>query len=169
MLQGTDTAGKDGVIRKVLSGVDPVNFRMTAFRQPTAEELSHDFLWRIHKAVPARGQVGIFNRSHYEDVLVPRVHQLVPEAEWKQRYEQINDFERLLTANGTTIVKFFLHISKGEQRDRLESRLKNAKKRWKFKKHDLDERKLWDKYQKAYAAMLTECNTDESPVVHRAV
>ena len=113
-----DTAGKDGVIRKVLSGVDPVNCRVTAFKRPTTEELRHDFLWRIHRAVPGHGDIGIFNRSHYEDVLVPRVHKTVAEAEWKSRYERINEFEQLLVESGTTIVKCFLHISKDEQRRR---------------------------------------------------
>lgn len=160
VLQGTDTSGKDGVIRKVLSGVDPVNCRVTAFKQPSVEELSHDFLWRIHRAVPPRGDVGIFNRSHYEDVLVPRVHGLITEAQWKSRYERINEFERLLADEGTTVVKFFLHISKDEQKRRLEARLQNPHKRWKFAKGDLDERKLWGEYQQAYEKLLTKCNTE---------
>jgi PPK2 family polyphosphate:nucleotide phosphotransferase len=163
VLQGMDTAGKDGVIRKVLSGVDPVNCRVTAFKRPSTEELSHDFLWRIHKAVPPRGDIGIFNRSHYEDVLAPRVHALVPASEWKTRYDRINDFEKLLVESGTTIVKCFLHISKTEQRGRLQARLESPKKRWKFKLGDLVERKLWDEYQSAYADLLTKCNTDEAP------
>ena len=163
VLQGMDTAGKDGVIRKVLSGIDPVNCRVTAFKQPTAEELRHDFLWRIHRAVPGHGEIGIFNRSHYEDVLVTRVHQLVPEAVWSQRYDRINDFERLLSEAGTTIVKIFLHISKQEQRERLVVRLENPNKRWKFQRNDLAERQLWDRYQQAYNDALTRCNTDLAP------
>jgi len=163
VLQGMDTAGKDGVIRKVLSGVDPVNCRVTPFKRPTAEELRHDFLWRIHRAVPGHGDIGIFNRSHYEDVLAPRVHELVPAAVWKRRYERINDFERLLCEAGTTIVKIFLHISKEEQRRRLLSRLENPNKRWKFQRNDLAERKLWDQYQQAYNDALTKCNTDVAP------
>ena len=163
VLQGMDTAGKDGVIRKVLSGVDPVNCRVTAFKRPNDEELRHDFLWRIHKAVPPRGDVGIFNRSHYEDVLAPRVHALVPEAQWKTRYERMNEFERMLTDEGTTIVKCFLHISKDEQKRRLEARLSNPNKRWKFSQADLAERKLWRDYQHAYEDLLTKCNTDYAP------
>lgn len=162
VLQGMDTAGKDGVIRKVLSGVDPVNVRVTPFKRPTSEELAHDFLWRIHKATPPAGDVAIFNRSHYEDVLAPRVHHLVADDVWKKRYDRINDFERLLTESGTTIIKLFLHISRDEQRRRLQARLQTAKKRWKFKRDDLVERKLWDEYQTAYADLLTKCSTDHA-------
>jgi PPK2 family polyphosphate:nucleotide phosphotransferase len=160
VLQGMDTAGKDGVIRKVLSGVDPVNCRVTAFTRPSPEEINHDFLWRIHKAVPGRGDIGIFNRSHYEDVLVPRVHKTVPDSQWKSRYGRINEFERMLVEGGTTIVKCFLHISKDEQRRRLLARLQNPKKRWKVKQADLADRKLWHQYQEAYEDLLTECNTE---------
>jgi PPK2 family polyphosphate:nucleotide phosphotransferase len=163
ILQGMDTAGKDGVIRKVLSGVDPVNVRVAAFKRPTPEELSHDFLWRVHKATPPHGEVAIFNRSHYEDVLAPRVHHLVADATWKSRYDRINDFEQLLVESGTTIVKLFLHLSRDEQRRRLQARLENPKKRWKFKQGDLVERKLWDDYQKAYADLLTKCSTEHAP------
>ncbi len=162
VLQGMDTAGKDGVIRKVLSGVDPVNVRVTPFKRPTSEELGHDFLWRIHKATPSGGDVAIFNRSHYEDVLAPRVHQLISESVWKSRYDRINDFERLLVESGTTIVKLFLHISRDEQRRRLQARLQNPKKRWKFKRDDLVERKLWDDYQRAYADLLSRCSTENA-------
>jgi PPK2 family polyphosphate:nucleotide phosphotransferase len=163
VLQGMDTAGKDGVIRKVLSGVDPVNCRVTAFKRPTTEELRHDFLWRIHKAVPPHGDIGIFNRSHYEDVLAPRVHHMVAESEWKSRFDRINDFERLLTNAGTTIVKIFLHISRDEQRRRLQARLADPQKRWKFEQGDLVERKLWDEYQQAYEDLLIKCNSDHAP------
>ncbi len=163
VLQGMDTAGKDGVIRRVLSGVDPVNCRVTAFKRPTDEELRHDFLWRIHRATPPHGDIGIFNRSHYEDVLAPRVHHLVGEAVWKSRYERINDFERLLVESGTTIVKCFLHISRDEQRRRLLARLATPKKRWKFEKGDLVERKLWGEYQAAYEDLLTRCNAEHAP------
>jgi PPK2 family polyphosphate:nucleotide phosphotransferase len=163
VLQGMDTAGKDGVIRKVLSGVDPVNVRVTPFKRPTSEELAHDFLWRIHKATPPAGDVAIFNRSHYEDLLAPRVHHLVAEDVWKKRYDRINDFERLLVESGTAIVKLFLHISRDEQRRRLQARLQAPKKRWKFKRDDLVERKLWDEYQAAYADLLAKCSTDHAP------
>jgi PPK2 family polyphosphate:nucleotide phosphotransferase len=163
VLQGTDTAGKDGIIRRVLAGIDPVNCRVTAFREPSLEEQSHDFLWRVHKAAPARGDIAIFSRSHYEDVLVARVHKLVPESRWKGRYEQINAFEQLLVDEGTTIVKCFLHISKDEQRRRLRQRLDNPKKRWKFSKADLVDHKLWGEYQAAYDDALTKCNTEHAP------
>lgn len=163
ILQGMDTAGKDGVIRKVLSGIDPVNCRVTPFKRPSLEELSHDFLWRIHKAVPPRGDVGIFNRSHYEDVLSPLVHQQISAKECRRRYERINEFERLLVDEGTTIVKFMLHISKTEQRRRLQARLENPAKRWKFRVGDLDDRKLWKEFQHAYDDLLTSCNTEYAP------
>ncbi|MBI2825135.1 MAG: polyphosphate kinase 2 family protein [Planctomycetia bacterium] len=163
ILQGMDTAGKDGVIRKVMTGIDPVSCQVTSFKQPSVEELDHDFLWRVHRAVPARGDVGIFNRSHYEDVLVVRVHKLVREGEWKSRYERINEFEKILTEGGTTIVKCYLHIGKEEQRRRLQARLDDRKKRWKFSKNDLAERKLWDKYREAYDDALTKCNTEHAP------
>jgi PPK2 family polyphosphate:nucleotide phosphotransferase len=163
VLQGMDTSGKDGTIRKVMYGVDPQSCQVTSFKQPSQEELDHDFLWRIHRAVPARGNIGIFNRSHYEDVLVVRVHNLVPESEWKSRYERINEFEKLLVEGGIVIVKVFLHISKDEQRQRLQARLDHPKKRWKFSKGDLAERKLWDDYQRAYEAALTRCNTEHAP------
>lgn len=163
VLQGMDTAGKDGLIRKVLSGVDPVNVRVAAFKRPTAEELGHDFLWRIHKVTPRHGEVVIFNRSHYEDVLAPRVHQLIAEAVWKSRYDRINDFEQLLVESNTTIVKMFLHLSRNEQGRRLQARLENPQKRWKFERGDLVERKLWDDYQSAYSDLLTRCNSEQAP------
>ncbi|MCC6492287.1 MAG: polyphosphate kinase 2 family protein [Pirellulales bacterium] len=163
VLQGMDTSGKDGTIRAVTTGVNPQAFQITAFKQPSAEELDHDFLWRIHNAAPNRGHVGIFNRSHYEDVLIVRVHKLVSKEEWQSRYERINSFERLLAEGGMTLVKCFLHISKDEQKKRLQSRLDDPTKRWKFSRGDLDERKLWNDYQEAYEEALTKCNTDDAP------
>ncbi len=163
VLQGMDTAGKDGTIRTVMTGINPQSCQIVPFKQPSREELDHDFLWRVHKAVPRRGNIGIFNRSHYEDVLVVRVHNLVPESEWQTRYERINEFERLLVEGGVTLIKCFLHISKDEQRERLQARLDNPNKRWKFSKGDLDERKLWDQYSEAYEAALSRCNTAHAP------
>lgn len=163
VLQGMDTSGKDGTVRHVMGGFDPAGVSVVPFKKPTEEELSHDFLWRVHRFVPGNGQVVVFNRSHYEDVLVVRVHQLVPEEVWKKRYDQINDFERMLTESGTTIVKCFLHISRGEQRKRLQSRLDDPAKRWKFQVGDLAERKLWDDYRKAYEAALEKTSTEWAP------
>lgn len=163
ILQGMDTSGKDGTIRHVLSGVNPLTCDIVAFKEPTTEELNHDFLWRIHQAAPHRGKIGIFNRSQYEDVLVVRVKQLVPDAVWKARYEMINNFERLLTQNGTTIVKCFLHISKEEQRKRLQARIDNPQKRWKFSLGDLADRRRWDDFQQAYEDAVNECNTPDAP------
>ena len=163
VLQGMDTAGKDGTIRTVMTGINPQSCQIVPFKQPSITELDHDFLWRIHIAVPRRGNIGIFNRSHYEDVLVVRVHNLVPESEWRTRYERINEFERLLVEGGTTIVKCFLHISYEEQRERLQARLDRPHKRWKFSQADLAERKLWPKYQEAYEEALTRCNTEHAP------
>ena len=163
VLQGMDTSGKDGTIRTVMTGINPQTFQITSFKQPSVEELDHDFLWRIHRAMPPRGSVGIFNRSHYEDVLVVRVHNLVPEAEWSQRYERINEFEKLLTDGRVTLIKCFLHISRDEQRDRLQARLDDPTKRWKFSRGDLAERKLWDDYQHAYEAAISHCNTEYAP------
>jgi PPK2 family polyphosphate:nucleotide phosphotransferase len=163
VLQGMDTAGKDGTIRSVMRGINPQSCQVVPFRQPSHEELDHDFLWRIHRAVPRRGNIGIFNRSQYEDVLVVRVHNLVPEEVWQARYDTINAFERLLTEGGVTIIKCFLHISRDEQRERLQARLDNPDKRWKFSRGDLEERKLWPDYQKAYEAALSRCNTPWAP------
>jgi len=163
ILQGMDTSGKDGVIRKVFEGANPMGVRVAAFKAPTAEELDHDFLWRIHKQVPGRGEITIFNRSHYEDVLVPRVRNLVPEKVWRARYDQINELERLLADTGTTILKFFLHISKKEQKERLQERLDNPEKRWKFRKGDLEDRALWDDYMRAYEELLSRTSTREAP------
>ena len=163
VLQGMDTSGKDGTIRRVLSGVNPQSFVITSFKQPTSEDLAHDFLWRIHKAVPRRGQIGVFNRSQYEDVLVVRVHKLVPESQWRRRYDLINDFEKLLVENGVALVKCFLHISREEQQARLQARLADPTKRWKFSRQDLEERKLWDDYQRAYEDAISRCNTEHAP------
>ncbi|NOZ41344.1 MAG: polyphosphate kinase 2 family protein [Planctomycetes bacterium] len=163
VLQGMDTAGKDGTIRTVMTGINPQSCQIASFKQPSHEELDHDFLWRIHNAVPRRGNIGIFNRSHYEDVLVVRVHNIVPKTEWETRYERINEFEQLLVDGGVTIVKCFLHVSYEEQRERLQARLDNPNKRWKFSKGDLSERKRWDDYQRAYEAALTRCNTEHAP------
>jgi PPK2 family polyphosphate:nucleotide phosphotransferase len=163
VLQGMDTSGKDGTIRHVMSGVSPQTCKVVSFKQPTSEELAHDFLWRIHRAVPPKGQIGIFNRSHYEDVLVARVHELVDKKEWKSRYEKINLFEKFLAGEGVTILKFFLHISRDEQRDRLRQRIEDPHKCWKISEADVTERRFWDDYQRAYEDALTECTTDVAP------
>jgi PPK2 family polyphosphate:nucleotide phosphotransferase len=163
ILQAMDAGGKDGTIKQVMSGVNPQGCRVTSFKAPTPEELSHDFLWRIHQHVPPRGYIGIFNRSHYEDVLVVRVKNLVPESIWQTRYEQINHFEKLLADNGVAILKFFLHISKDEQKKRLEQRLQNPNKQWKFNPEDLKERKRWDEYMAAYEDAINNCNTPWAP------
>lgn len=163
VLQGLDTSGKDGVIRKVFERVNPLGVRVAAFKAPTEEELDHDFLWRVHQQVPGRGEIAIFNRSHYEDVLVARVRRLVPQKVWKGRYDQINDFERLLTETGTTLLKFYLHISKDEQKRRLQERLDDPEKRWKFRKGDLEDRALWDEYTRAYEDALARTSTRHAP------
>ncbi len=163
VLQAMDTAGKDGTIRHVMSGFNPVGCVVTSFKVPTDDERDHDYLWRIHKAVPPRGVIGVFNRSHYEDVLVVRVHKLVPKETWKARYRQINEFERTLTENGVVILKFFLHISKAEQARRLRSRIEDKQKNWKFSGADLEERKLWSDYQEAYEDAINECTTPWAP------
>ena len=158
-----DTGGKDGTIKHVFSGVNPQGCRVSSFKAPSAEEANHDFLWRYHKSAPARGRIGIFNRSHYEDVLVVRVKDLVPEEVWRERYGQINDFERNLSHDGITVLKFFLHISKDEQKRRLQSRLENPDKRWKFSSADIKERAFWDDYQAAFEDALTNCSTEHAP------
>lgn len=163
ILQGTDTSGKDGTIRHVFNETGPLGVSVTSFRRPTDEELAHDFLWRVHLVCPRRGTIGIFNRSHYEDVLVGRVRKLAPAKDIEMRYEQINAFEKTLTENGTTILKFMLHISKKEQGARLQDRLDEADSRWKFDPRDLEERKLWDQYQAAYEVMLNKCSTPWAP------
>lgn len=163
VLQGMDTSGKDGTIRHVFDGVNPIGVRVASFKAPTEEEIERDFLWRVHKQVPGAGEMVIFNRSHYEDVLVARVRNLVPETVWKKRYGQINDFERLLAETGTTILKFFLFISKDEQRERLQARLDDPHKRWKFRMGDLDDRKHWDDYIAAYEEALGRTSTGHAP------
>ena len=163
VLQGRDTSGKDGTIRKVFGPLNPQGVTVTAFKAPTPLELAHDYLWRVHQAVPPKGSIGIFNRSHYEDVLVVRVHELVPESVWRPRYEQINLFERLLTENGVTILKFFLHISKKEQLERLQGRLEDPTKDWKFSPRDLGERDRWDAYTAAYEEALEQTSTKVAP------
>lgn len=163
ILQGMDTSGKDGTVRHVMRGVSPQSVRVVSFKKPADVELAHDFLWRVHTQVPAAGEIGIFNRSHYEDVLVVRVHNLVPEDVWRKRYRQINDFERMLAETGTVILKFFLHISREEQRERLQARVDDPTKRWKFEHGDLNERKRWDDYRAAYEEALEKTSTSHAP------
>jgi PPK2 family polyphosphate:nucleotide phosphotransferase len=163
ILQGRDASGKDGVLRTVIGACNPAGVRINSFRAPTPAELAHDYLWRIHHLVPEKGMMGIFNRSHYEDVLVVRVHQMVPKDVWTQRYEQINDFEKMLSANGTVILKFFLHVSRDEQTKRLRERVQDETKNWKFNAGDLDERNLWNEYTGAYRDALTKCSTEWAP------
>ncbi len=163
VLQAIDAGGKDGTIRHVMSGVNPQSCQVTSFKEPTAEELGHDFLWRVHKATPIKGNITIFNRSHYEDVLIARVHRLVTKAVWSQRYGQINDFESLLASSCVKILKFFLHISKDEQKKRFEERLSDPQKRWKSSPSDFSERALWDEYTEAFEAAFSHCSTDYAP------
>ncbi len=163
VLQATDTGGKDGVIRHVFRGVNPQGVKVASFKVPTPEELAHDYLWRIHQQTPGNGEIVIFNRSHYEDVLVVRVKNLVPPERWSRRYEHIKAFERLLADEGTTILKFFLHISKDEQRARLQSRLEDPTKHWKFNPNDLKDRALWDEYIHAYESVLSQTSTPWAP------
>lgn len=163
VLQALDGGGKDGVIGNVFTAFNPQGVRVTAFGVPTEEELAHDFLWRVHPHAPGKGRIAIFNRSHYEDVLVVRVARLVPARTWRARYAQINDFERLVTASGTTILKFFLHISRDEQRERFQKRLDNPAKRWKFRVGDLEARARWDEYQAAYEEALARCSPTTAP------
>jgi PPK2 family polyphosphate:nucleotide phosphotransferase len=163
VLQGTDTSGKDGAVRGVFGKTGPLGMQVTAFGKPTAHEMAHDYLWRIHAAAPKRGVIGVFNRSHYEDVLAAKVRKLAPAEAIEQRYEQINSFEKHLTENGTTILKFMLHISRDEQRKRLQARLDNPEKHWKFNPGDLDDRALWDEYAAAYDTMLERCSTAHAP------
>jgi PPK2 family polyphosphate:nucleotide phosphotransferase len=163
VLQGMDTSGKDGTIRHVFESVDPLGVRVASFKEPTPEELAHDFLWRINKQLPAKGETAIFNRSHYEDVLVVRVHNLVPREVWSKRYEDICAFEKHLVDEGTTILKFFLYIDDTEQKKRLQGRLDDPSKHWKFNEGDLKERAMWDEYMKAYEVALTKTSTDWAP------
>mgnify|MGYP002638859084 CR=1 FL=1 len=163
VLQAMDTGGKDSTIRHVFDGVNPQGVKVASFKKPTETELAHDYLWRAHRHTPARGEISIFNRSHYEDVLVVRVENLVPEEKWRRRYAQIRDFERMLAEEGVTIRKFFLHISKAEQRERMQSRLDEPHKRWKFSAGDLEVRKKWDAYQEAFEEMIAETSTEPAP------
>ena len=163
ILQGRDASGKDGTVRKVFSTVNPQGCEVTPFGPPTEHELKHDFLWRVHARVPARGMIGIFNRSHYEDLLLPRVHGTLPKKVAAARVDQVNDFEAMLTANGVVILKFFLHVSKDEQRQRLEERLRDPEKNWKFKEGDLDDRQLWDEFGDAYRKVIAKTSTDDAP------
>jgi PPK2 family polyphosphate:nucleotide phosphotransferase len=163
VLQAMDTGGKDGTIKHVFREVNPQGCRVWSFKQPSAEEASHDFLWRYHHRTPQRGMITIFNRAHYEDVLVVRVKNLVPENIWRKRYHIINEFEHMLALNRVTILKFFLHISKDEQKRRLESRLENPDKLWKFSKNDIQERLRWDDYQLAFEDAINYCSTDYAP------
>jgi len=163
VFQAMDAGGKDGTIRNVFRGVNPQGVRVHSFKAPSKVELDHDFLWRVHTAVPAQGMIGVFNRSHYEDVLVVRVNNIVPESVWRPRYEHINQFEKLLHDTGTTILKFFLHISKEEQAERFQARLDDPKKHWKFSLEDLEKRKVWDDYMAAYEEMLNRCTTPWAP------
>jgi PPK2 family polyphosphate:nucleotide phosphotransferase len=163
VLQGMDSAGKDGTIRRVFDGVNPQGVRVASFKRPTDVELAHDFLWRVHAQTPARGEMVLFNRSHYEDVLVTRVHGLISRDVWVRRYREINDFERMLTEEGTTVLKFFLHISRGEQKRRLKERLEDPTKHFKFREGDLLERKYWDDYQLAYQEALARTSTRWAP------
>jgi PPK2 family polyphosphate:nucleotide phosphotransferase len=163
VLQGMDTSGKDGTISHVFESVNPLGVRVVAFKSPSPEELEHDFLWRVHAKVPASGEIVIFNRSHYEDVLVARVQELVPPEVWKRRYDQINDFERLLAETGTTVLKFFLHISKDEQKERLQARLDDPAKQWKFRKGDLLDRARWDDFMDAYETALSRTSQKQAP------
>jgi len=163
VLQGIDAAGKDGTVRHVMTAFNPMGCLVTSWKAPTPIELAHDYLWRIHQRTPGKGEISIFNRSHYEDVLVVRVHELVPKDVWSKRYDQINEFERLLTTSGTTILKFFLWIDRDEQRARFQARLDDPDKRWKFRVRDLEERKLWDSYVAAFEDMLERCSTADAP------
>jgi PPK2 family polyphosphate:nucleotide phosphotransferase len=163
VLQGIDAAGKDGSIRHVMGAFNPMGCAVTSFKVPTPVELAHDYLWRIHQRAPGKGEIAIFNRSHYEDVLVVRVHDLVPKAVWSRRFDQINAFEEVLASAGTTILKFFLWIDRDEQRERFQARLDDPAKRWKFRLGDLEERKLWDAYTAAFEDALRRCSTDAAP------
>jgi PPK2 family polyphosphate:nucleotide phosphotransferase len=163
VLQGRDASGKDGTIRNVFEACNPQGCHVTSFKAPTPDELAHDYLWRVHNVTPPRGHIGIFNRSHYEDVLVVRVRNLVPPDVWKTRYDEINAFEKMLSNNRTIVLKFFLHISQDEQRKQLLERLTDPKKNWKFREGDLEDRKLWNDYTAAYRDVLKKCTTSWAP------
>ena len=163
IFQARDAGGKDGAIKRVFGPLNPQGSYVASFRAPTPNELAHDYLWRVHAVVPEKGYIGIFNRSHYEDVLVPRVEGLVPPRVWKKRYRQINDFERMLAQNGVRILKFFLHVSKDEQKKRFLERIDDPSKNWKFREGDIAAREKWDDYQRAYSAMIRRCSTPWAP------
>jgi PPK2 family polyphosphate:nucleotide phosphotransferase len=163
VLQGMDTSGKDGTIKNVMSGVNPQGCKVAAFKSPSNDELAHDFLWRVHREVPPKGYIGIFNRSHYEDVLITRVHGWVTDKVVKRRFNQIREFEELLSESGAVVLKFFLHISKDEQKERLEVRIADPEKRWKWNSGDLEERKLWGEYQKAFEDVIAATSTEQAP------
>ena len=163
VLQGRDASGKDGVIRSVFASIDPQGCEVTSFKAPSETELEHDYLWRVHQRIPARGMFGIFNRSHYEDVLVVRVRKFVPESVWQQRYEQINNFEKMLSENGVVILKFFLHVSHAEQKERMEERLQDKTKNWKFRAGDLVDRSKWAAYTAAFRDAIQRCSTEWAP------
>ena len=163
VLQAMDAGGKDGTVRHVIGSMNPQNATVQPFKVPSVEEMAHDYLWRVHKVTPATGQVVVFNRSHYEDVLVVRVHDLVPKEIWSERYDEINAFEKLLSDNGTHIIKFFLHIDKKEQLARFKQRLEDPTKQWKISESDYKEREFWDDYQKAYEAAISKCSTEDAP------
>ncbi len=163
VFQGRDAAGKDGTIRRVFRGLNPSYCTVTSFKRPAGPEVRHDYLWRVHQALPPKGCIGVFNRSHYEDVLAARIHRLVPEAVWSKRFDHLNDFERMLSDEGTVIRKFFLHVSREKQRERLEERLQDPSKNWKFEAADLEERALWDQYTEAYEDVLSRCSTARAP------
>ena len=163
VLQGMDAAGKDGTIRNILAGLNPAGIEVSSFRVPGGPETQHDYLWRVHAATPAKGMIGIFNRSHYEDVLVVRVKKFVPKSVWSRRYDHIKAFEQLLTDEGTTVVKCFLNVSEDEQRERLQERVDDPEKRWKFRMGDLEDRKLWSTYQEAYRDAIARTTTDDAP------
>jgi PPK2 family polyphosphate:nucleotide phosphotransferase len=163
VVQGMDTAGKGGVVRRLTAGMNPAGVRVTSFKAPTGPELAHDFLWRVHAHVPGDGEIAVFDRSHYEDVLIVRVHDLVPPERWAARYDHIRTFERMLVDEGTTVCKFLLHISADEQRQRLQARVDDPAKRWKFRRADLDERRHWDAYQQAYEEMVQRTATPAAP------
>jgi len=163
VFQARDAGGKDGAIKRVFGPVNPQGMYVASFRAPTPNELAHDYLWRVHAVVPEKGYIGIFNRSHYEDVLVPRVEELVPPKVWRKRYRQINEFERMLAQNGVRILKFFLHVSKDEQKKRLLERIDDPSKNWKFREGDIAAREKWNEYQRAYSAMIRRCSTRWAP------
>jgi PPK2 family polyphosphate:nucleotide phosphotransferase len=163
VLQAMDAGGKDGAIRHITGPLNPQSSKVISFKTPSEEELAHDFLWRVHHVAPRKGEIRIFNRSHYEDVLIARVHNLVPQAVWSKRYDQINAFEKILAQNDTLVVKFYLHISKDEQLERFRARIEDPSKNWKLNPSDFEDRKRWDDYMRAYEAVLSRCSTPQAP------